>query len=100
MSKLNSIVFPEIYPSLDLHGYDRMSAKVAINDFILDNYKMGNIIFIIVHGIGKGILRQTVIDTLKHNKLVIDYKTDNFNNGMTIVQIKEKNWQIKAIMLI
>ena len=91
MNKLNSVVFPGIYPSLDIHGYDRMSAKVAINDFILDNYKMGNRIFTIVHGIGKGILRQTVTDTLKQHKLVIDYKLDNFNNGMTIVQIKEKN---------
>lgn len=90
MSKLNSVLFPNSYPSLDLHGFDRSLAVVAINDFILDNYKMGNNIVTIVHGIGQGILRQTTANTLKQNKLVIDYKIDNFNSGMTIVEIAKE----------
>ena len=90
MNKLNSIVFPDIYPSIDLHGFDRDSARVAINDFVLDNYKMGNEIITIVHGVGTGILKEETSKTLKNNKLVIDYKIDNFNIGMTIVLIQKK----------
>ncbi|MBQ9011754.1 MAG: Smr/MutS family protein [Bacilli bacterium] len=90
MTKLNSIIFPDIYPSLDLHGYDRQTARVAINDFILDNRIIGNSIVTIVHGVGSGILRQTTSLTLKKNKLVIDFKLDNFNHGMTLVEIDIK----------
>ena len=27
-------------PTLDLHGFDRDYARIQINDFIIDNYKM------------------------------------------------------------
>lgn len=88
MKKLSDIVFLDSYPSIDLHGLDRDSARVATNDFINDNYKMGNEIFVIVHGIGTGILRKEVCNTLEKNKKVLEYKTDYFNNGCTIVRIK------------
>lgn len=84
---LNSIIFIENLPTLDLHGYDSMSAKVAINDFIRDNKVMKNQFIVIVHGIGTGIIRRATIDTLKRNKSVADYKSYMYNNGCTIVQI-------------
>ena len=72
-------------PSLDLHGLDRDYARILINDFILDNYKLKNRKVIIVHGIGTGIIRKTTMETLKNNKYVETYKLDNFNSGITIV---------------
>lgn len=76
-------------PSLDLHGIDRDYAKILINDFINDNYKIKNTKIIIIHGIGTGIIRKTTQETLKKNKLVEEYKIDNFNPGMTVVTIKK-----------
>ena len=40
--ELSEVIFVESLPKLDLHGYDRETATVAINDFINDNIKMGN----------------------------------------------------------
>ena len=68
---LNSILFLERFPTLDLHGYDRETARVAIDDFIRDNLRMKQEICLIVHGIGSGILRKTTHETLKKNKNVL-----------------------------
>ncbi len=85
---LNSILFLERFPTLDLHGYDRETARVAIDDFIRDNLRMKQEICLIVHGIGSGILRKTTHETLKKNKNVLQYQIHYFNLGCTIVQIK------------
>ncbi len=77
-------------PHLDLHGYDREYERIAINDFINDNYKMKNYKVIIVHGIGSGILKRTTQLTLKSNRYVEEYKIDNFNDGQTIIKIKKR----------
>ena len=88
MNKLDEVIFLKSYPSLDLHGFDRESARVAINDFIKDNKLMKNEIVVIIHGVGMGILQKQTNITLKENKDVIAYKQDYFNNGCTIVQLK------------
>ena len=77
-------------PTLDLHGFDRDYARISINDFIRDNYNIGNISVIIVHGNGTGTIKKTTQETLRKNKLVEEYKIDNFNTGMTIVRIRKK----------
>lgn len=84
-------IFLERYPNVDLHGYDRDSARMITNDFIDENYTLGNKIIVIIHGIGSGILKDEVHSTLKHNKKVLDYKLDNFNSGCTIVKLNVKN---------
>lgn len=84
---LDSIIFIDNLPKIDLHGYDRDSAIVAINDFIKENYKLKNNIFLIIHGRGNGVLLKTTQEVLKRNKLVIDFKTYYYNNGCTIVEI-------------
>ncbi len=89
MTKLNNIVFINSYPSLDLHGFDRETARVAIDDFIKDNQKMGNEIIVIVHGIGSGILQKQTHKTLRDNKNVLDYKLYYYNNGCTVAEIKK-----------
>ena len=81
------IVLYSNLPTLDLHGYDRDYARIQINDFINDNYKMKNKKVIIIHGNGSGILKKMTQETLRKNKLVKDYKIDNFNDGQTIVTI-------------
>ena len=86
--EINEVIFPDNFPKLDLHGYDRETARVAINDFIEDNIKMRKEIITIVHGIGSGILRETTHKTLAKNKKVIDYKSYYNNRGCTIVKIK------------
>ena len=86
--EINEVIFPDSFPKLDLHGYDRETDRVAINDFINDNLKMKNEIITIIHGIGSGIIRNTTIETLKKNNKVIEYKSNYSNRGCTIVKIK------------
>lgn len=75
-------------PTLDLHGYDRDYARILILDFLEDQHKMKNKRIIIVHGIGTGILRKMTQNTLKKHPYVLEYKIDNFNDGMTVVTLK------------
>ena len=74
-------------PTLDLHGYDRVTAHIMINDFIKEKYLLKENIVAIVHGIGSGILYNETRETLKKNKLVKAFKTYYHNNGCTIVEI-------------
>ena len=83
-------IFLSRYPKIDLHVYDRDSARMMVNDFIRDNYEMGIDTIIIIHGKGLGILRKEVHEALRVNKLVLEYKSDNFNDGCTIVRIITK----------
>lgn len=85
--RLADLMFIDRYPSIDLHGYDRMTARVAINDFIQDNVKMKNRMIVIIHGVGSGIIRDTTWETLKKNKNVLDYKSDYMNRGCTIAEL-------------
>lgn len=85
---LDSIIFVDNLPKLDLHGFDRETARVMVLDFIKDNIKMKNEIINIIHGHGSGILKDTVHDTLRKNRNVIEFKTFYNNDGCTIVKIK------------
>ncbi len=87
---IDEVIFIDNLPSLDLHGFDRDTARVAINDFINDNKKMGNSLVVIIHGIGSGIIKQTTNQTLTRNKNVITFKSHYFNRGCTIAQINIK----------
>lgn len=88
MENLNSIMFIERYPKLDLHGFDRETARVAINDFIRDQVKLKQEIVVIVHGFGSGVLRRVTNETLRQNKMIVDYKSFYYNNGCTVAQIQ------------
>lgn len=77
-------------PSIDLHGYDRDYARILINEFIDDQFKLKQENIIIVHGNGSGILKRMTQEVLKRNKYVKEYKIDNFNSGMTIVTLKRR----------
>lgn len=84
-------IFLKGLPTIDLHGFDSDSAKVSTNDFINENIIMKNSKIVIIHGIGKGIVKKSVHDVLKHRKDVIRYHTDNLNNGCTIAYLRVDN---------
>jgi len=86
--KLDEVIFIDSFPSIDLHGLDRDTARVKVLEFIYDNIKMKNDIICIVHGIGSGIIKNEVHSTLKKNKNVLDYKLFFNNVGCTIVKLK------------
>ena len=76
-------------PTLDLHGIDRDYARILINDFIRDHYKIRTEQVVIVHGNGTGIIKKVTQETLRKNKYVDEYKINNFNVGMTVVKLKK-----------
>lgn len=75
-------------PSLDLHGEDRISAIIKTKEFINDNIKLKNKLIVIIHGVGKGILKDEIHKYLKHEQKVKEYKLNIFNKGMTIIELK------------
>jgi DNA mismatch repair protein MutS2 len=75
-------------PHLDLHGYDRTGARAMVKMFIDENLKIDNKKIVIVHGKGSGVLKTSVHEYLKSDKRVIEYKTNNYNDGETIVNLK------------
>ena len=86
--KLDEVIFIDSFPSIDLHGLDRDTARVKVLEFINDNIKMKKDIISIVHGIGSGIVKKEIHDTLKKNKNVLEYKLFFNNVGCTIVKLK------------
>lgn len=84
---LDDVIFIDNLPTIDLHGYDRETARVATNDFINDNIKMKNEVIVIIHGIGTHVVRDAVHNALKNNKKVLAFKLCNYNLGCTIVKI-------------
>ncbi len=77
-------------PQIDLHGEDRINASILVKSFINDNYNLGNEEVAIIHGIGKGILKKEVYNLLKMDKRVLEFGTDYFNMGCTLVKIRKK----------
>ena len=77
------------YPVIDLHGYDNDYAVYKVNEFIDDNIKCKKYTIVIIHGIGEGILRKAVHESLRKNKKVESYNVDVINSGTTIVKLRE-----------
>ena len=77
------------YPSVDLHGEDRIGAITKVNELINDCIRIKSYDIMIVHGRGSGILKSSIHDYLKHDKRVASFKQDNLNDGVTIVKLKE-----------
>lgn len=84
-------IFLDYLPKIDLHGYDRDSARVMVNDFVEEAYLMNFEKIIIIHGIGSGILKEVVAETLKRNKKVVSYNVVASNNGCTLAKIVKNN---------
>lgn len=78
---------PDNLPTIDLHGEIRDIARVRINDFIKDNYKLKNRFFCIIHGVSGGVIKDETIKTLNRNKLVLTHGLVMRNPGCTIVEL-------------
>ena len=74
-------------PHLDLHGEIVSMVEVIVNEFIQDNYKLKNETIVIIHGKSTNILTKEVHEVLRKNKLVKDFKLNNWNLGETIVEL-------------
>ena len=81
-------IFLDRLPRIDLHGFDRDSARVMVNDFIDEAIIMNYSHIVIVHGIGSGIVKDSVHSTLSKRKDIINYHIVPGNVGCTIVKIK------------
>ena len=80
-------IFIDNLPSLDLHGEDGDCAVVLVKDFISDSIFLNNKKIVIVHGKGTGILRNRIREYLTKDKRVKRYYQDNFNYGITVVEL-------------
>ena len=67
---------------------DREYAIYKVKEFINDCYKLNHEYIVIIHGIGTGILKNSVLNYLKTDKKVLEYKLDFMNPGCTIVRLK------------
>ena len=87
---MKDFIDPFLYnlPHLDLHGYDRTGASAMVKIFIDDNLRIDNKRIVIVHGKGSGVLKSSVHSYLKTDKRVLNFKTNNYNDGETIVNLK------------
>ncbi len=81
-------IFLNRYPQIDLHGVDRDTARMLTNDFIEENLILKNPTIVIIHGKGSGIVKDSCHEALHNHKKVLSFKTDNFNDGCTIVNLK------------
>ena len=75
-------------PRLDLHGEEAALVYALVNEFINDNYKMGNKEVVVIHGKSTNILTKEVHGVLKENKLVKKFYLNNWNIGETIIELK------------
>lgn len=83
----NYMLFKNL-PTIDLHGNDRYQALILTKEFINDNIKLKNKLITIVHGKGSYILKTEIHKMLKTNKNVKEFRTNIFNDGETIVELK------------
>lgn len=74
-------------PTIDLHGETGDIAAILVKNFVNDNITLKNEKIVVIHGIGKGIVKKAVHNELKSNKNVRSFKLDNFNEGQTIIEL-------------
>ena len=74
--------------SVDLHGMDRITARITVDEFITDLIRLKEIKGVIIHGIGQGIVKDEVYKCLRKNKNVINFKLNVPNIGSTTVDLK------------
>lgn len=75
------------YPKLDVHGETRDTVYTVLKTFLYDNIKLKNKTIIIVHGKGRGILKEEIHYYLKSFKEVKSFHLDYWNQGITIIEL-------------
>lgn len=84
---MNNNPFIKLYPSIDLHGEDRINAIIKVDEFINDSIKLNNKNIVVIHGKGSYILKNEIHNFLKKDKRVESYNLD-INPGQTIISLK------------
>ena len=76
--------------NVDLHGIDRITAIITVDEFINDLIRLKEAKGVIIHGVGTGILRREVSNYLKYDKRIKEYKLDFMNPGCTVILLNDK----------
>ena len=63
--------------------------KIVISQIVCENCKLKNNMIVIVHGIGSGIVKDSVHETLSRRKDILDFHIVSSNIGCTLVKIKD-----------
>lgn len=79
--------FLDILPTIDVHGYTSDLVIYPVSDFINDNIKLRKYKIVIIHGIGEGILKNTIRMHYTRDKRVSRLYGDPFNLGITIIEL-------------
>ncbi|MBQ3142773.1 MAG: Smr/MutS family protein [Bacilli bacterium] len=75
-------------PYIDVHGLDREYTIMLLKNLILESILLKNYKIYIIHGKGSGILKKEIHNYLKTNKYVEKYYIYNFNDGITMIELK------------
>lgn len=89
MNKIMIDPFTVNLPKKDIHGETEATCVAVINSFIKDCLHMRKFKCIIIHGKGKGILKNKTKELLKHDSRVEKFYIDGMNDGQTIVELKK-----------
>ncbi len=86
----NAVVVP-VEPSLDLHTYDPRELKPLLEDYLAEAQAHGFSRVLIIHGKGRGVLRQRVRSLLAQHSSVVGYEDappEMGSWGATLVHLK------------
>jgi hypothetical protein len=81
-----TILYSNIFNTLDLHGETLEVAMYLVQGFISDNIKMKNEYIAIIHGNGK-VLKSNLLKYLKKSKDVKEFNIDIYNSGQTLIKL-------------
>ncbi len=89
----DSVIHIPIDGTLDLHTFDPGDLPDLLEDYIKACLENGIYQIRIIHGKGKGILRDSVHSILRGNPMVMDFRLDPGSSGWgaTIIRLKKAN---------
>ena len=81
-----TILYSNIFKTLDLHGETLEVAMYLVKGFTNDNIKMKNEYIAIIHGNGD-VLKSNLLKYLKKTKEVKEFNIDIYNSGQTLIKL-------------
>jgi DNA-nicking Smr family endonuclease len=77
--------------TLDLHLFQPREIPSLINEYLQECQNRGILDVRIIHGKGKGVLREATHSALKKNPLVLEFKLDSGPSGWGATVVRLKN---------
>lgn len=90
MTKIYHDPFTVNLPHLDLHGETYETMAYPLSTFIKDNYIMGNINIVVIHGRSGHVLKNRTQEILSKDKLVKKFYINSDNDGETIIELNKR----------